>query len=540
MKNLKRIIFIFIILLLSACANASKIINTPTPHKTTPPTKTNSPSPTSTPTATITPTPQPYLTPRSYGIELEDFPKNYNPLTGREVSDPNLLKLPAVLVSISNIPISARPQAGVNFASWIFEYYIGEATTRFLGIFYGEYPREIPNITGSCDVNTEIFTPSANWLGGRVWLDENEEGIQNSWEAGIGGVCAYLYQNNEKIFSTSTNSNGYYAFNLPDSTENYSIEFDIPDYYKITKEDIGYEELDSDLNADSARTHIFEITKSETRVDLGLILLPQAISASPTPPVTATYIPEGAYVGPIRSGRLTYAHINTFFPQSCLIFASAAPDILAQLNPCKLVFGVAPSTPNSALLATEEMRQLAFENGSMPNYSGNLFNSTQAQNAGESALSLHILYHQFIQSAWEYDPISQSYLRYTDNADGAGVLHPATDRLTGRQQSFENIIILQATHDVFRYNQLDIDLRSGKAGFAYLFRDGKMQRIRWSTGNRAWEKENGKLRPIHFVDAQGNPIALRPGRTWIHLVTLASTVEETGDGKWRLKFAQPE
>ncbi len=445
-----------------------------------------------------------------------------------------------MLVSISNIPVSARPQAGINFASWIFEYYIGEASTRFLGVFYGEYPREIPNIAGSCEVNAAIFTPTTNWRGGRTWLDENEDGIQNDWEAGIGGVCVHLYQNDEKILSTSTNSNGYYAFNISAPAENYFIKFELPNYYKITKEDVGYEELDSDVDAGSGRTRVFDIPNSERRVDLGLILLPQAVFASPTPPVTASYIPEGAYVGPVRSGRLTYAHINTFFPQSCLVFASAAPDILAQLSPCKLLFGVDVSTPNSALLTVAEMRQLALENGSMPNYSGNFFESTQAQNAGETATYLHIIYHPFIQSAWEYDAISQSYLRYTDNADGEGILHPATDRLTGRQQSFENIIVLEATHDIFRRNQLDIDLRSGKAGFAYLFRDGKMQRIRWSTGNRAWEKESGKLRPIHFVDAKGNPVALRPGRTWIHLVTLASSMEEIAEGEWRLKFAQPE
>ena len=529
----------FILSLLSACANKPEVESTPTLTQTTSPTKSHTATATITPTATHTPTPQPHLTQESYGIELEDFPVNHNPLTGKEVSDPSLLELPAVLISISNSPVSARPQAGLSFASWIFEYYIGGAVTRFLGVFYGEYPREIPNIEGNCTVNTKIFTPSENWLGGRAWLDENKNGIQNDWEAGIGGICVHLYQNDQKILSTSTNSNGYYAFNLPDPASTYFVEFGIPDYYETTLQDTGYEELDSDIGSDSARTRSLSPSTGETRVDLGLVLLPQAIDATPTPPVTATYIPEGAYVGPIRSGRLTYEHINTMFPQSCLVFASAAPDILAQLNPCKVIYGVDTSTPNSALLTVTEMRQLADENGTMPNYSGNLFNGTQAQNTHEVARFIHVIYHQFIQSAWKYDPISKSYLRYTDNADGAGVLHPATDRLTGRQQSFENVILLEATHDIFRPNQLDIDLRTGKAGFAYLFRDGQMQRIRWSTGNRAWEKESGKLRPIHFVDAEGNPIALHPGKTWIHLIMPESLIEEIAAGEWRVKFAQP-
>ncbi len=535
----KKILFTLIFILLSACANTSEIESTSAPTKTISPTKNYTATATITPTATHTPTPQPHLKQQTYGIELEDFPANYNPLTGEEVSDPSLLELPAVLVSISNIPETARPQAGVSFASWIFEYYIGSAATRFLGIFYGEYPREIPNIEGNCTVNTESFTPAENWLGGRTWLDEDKNGIQNDWEAGIGGTCVYLYQNNQKILSSSTNSNGYYAFNLPDPAADYFVAFDIPNYYEITLQNIGYEELDSDVDIDSAQTRILDISTTETRVDLGLLLLPQAVDMTPTPPITATYIPEGAYVGPIRSGRLTYDHINKMFPQSCLIFASAAPDILAQLNPCKIIYGVDQTTENSALLTVDEMYQLAAENGTMPNYSGHFFNSAQAQNTREAAHFIHIVYHEFIQSAWKYDPISQSYLRYTDNADGKGALHPATDRLTGRQQAFENVVLLEATHDIFRPNQLDIDLRPGRAGFAYLFRDGEMQRIRWSTGNRAWEKENGKLRPIHFVDAKGEPIALHPGKTWIHLIPPNSLVEKRAEGEWRMKFAQP-
>ncbi|MBT3321218.1 MAG: DUF3048 domain-containing protein [Anaerolineae bacterium] len=540
MKAKKNSFFLFIfIFLLTACIKTPEIQNTATPTKRIPATKSNTATATILPTATFAPTPQPHLTQQSYGIELDDFPANYNPLTGLSVSDPSLLELPAMLVSISNIPASARPQAGISFASWVFEYYIGEATTRFLSVFYGEYPREISNIPGNCPVNEEIVTPTENWLGNRVWLDENSDGIQDDWEAGVGGICAHLYQNGEKIQSTSTNSNGYYAFKISDTAANYFIEFEIPDYYKITLQDVGYDELDSDVDADSKRTHSYYKPSYDTSLDLGLILLPESVEITPTPPVTATYIPEEAYVGPIRSGRLTYDHINNFFPQSCLVFAGAAPDIFAQLTPCKIVFGVDSSTPNSALLTVAEMRQVASEKGISPNYSGNLFDSTQAQNTKEAASLIHIFYHQFNQSAWQYDPISKSYLRFTDDADGTGILHPATDRLTGRQQSFENIIILQATHDIFRINQLDIDLRPGKEGFAYLFRDNEIEKIRWSTGNRAWEKENGKLRPIHFVDAAGNPIALRPGKTWIHLVTLASSIEKIADEEWRVNFSQP-
>ncbi len=524
--------------LLSGCLNttppATPSVKTATPTAN----KTLTPSPS--PTATLTPTPQPHLKPASYGPETDQMPAGYNPLTGQAVQDPSLLELPAVLVSISNMPVTARPQAGPGFAPWVFEYYIGEATTRFLGVFYGDYPRRVPNVTGGCDVRETISKPAGVWVGNRVWLDENEDGIQNDWEMGVGGVCIHLYDDDKLLESTSTDSNGYYALDIPKTEKTYTIEFEIPNGYEMTASHVGYEELDSD----GARP-IIQIDATDTNVDLGLLLREKVI-ATPSPVVTGTppawYLPLDAYVGPIRSGRLTYDHVNKMFANSCLVFASAAADILAQLDPCELVFGVDTSTPNSALLTIDEMRALAEKSriAHQPvNYAGHLFDEELSPLETQPATSISVFYHQYSQSGWEYDPISESYLRYTDNADATGKLHPATDRLTGRQQAFENMIVLQATHDVFRHNQLDIDLSMSQRGFAWLFRDGQAMKVYWSTKNREWEQKNGLRRPIHFEDIDGNPIALHPGRTWIHLMTTASFLEENESGVWRVKFVQP-
>ncbi len=544
--NPKKFLFLSIVtLLLVGCTRTTEIVNTYTPTASVSPTKTQTPTPSITPTATLTPTPQPRKLTQDYGIEIENFPENYNTLTGREVRDPSLLELPALLISISNMPVTARPQAGVGFAPWIFEYYIGEATTRFLAVFYGDYPRHVPNILGDCSINEAKYTLSENWVGNRIWLDENENGIQDDWEMGIGGICVHLYKEGELLESTSTNSNGYYAFNIKDVDATYFVEFDITDDYTTTSPNTGYEELDSDVDPESGRTPTFHGELADSSLDLGLFLLNIPV-ATPSPVVTGTppawYLPLDAYAGPIRSGRLTYDHVNKMFNNSCLIFASAAADILAQLDPCHIAYGVDTSTPNSALLTIDEMRSLAEEqaiNAPAPNYSGNLFSEALPKIKSEAASYLAVHYHQFSQSAWRYDPISKSYLRYTDNADGTGVFHPATDRLTGRQQSFENVIVLQATHDVFRSNQLDIDMSMSKRGFAYLFRDGRMMKVYWSTKNREWEQKNGLRRPIHFEDIDGNPIALRPGRTWIHLMTPASYFEEVGDSMWQVNFVQP-
>jgi len=117
--------------------------------------------PTSTPTLTQTPVPA------VYGPALEDFPAGINPLTGLVVPDPSLLDLPAVLISITNFPPSARPQSGLSFASWVYELYISEGMTRFLTVFYGNYPHlSLPGSDSSTNNQANpSATPDANNTG---------------------------------------------------------------------------------------------------------------------------------------------------------------------------------------------------------------------------------------------------------------------------------------------------------------------------------------------------------------------------------------
>jgi hypothetical protein len=53
------------------------------------------------------------------------------------------LLLPPALVSVTNFPPTARPQAGLSFSPMVFELYIGEGMTRYLALFYGDYPQVV-------------------------------------------------------------------------------------------------------------------------------------------------------------------------------------------------------------------------------------------------------------------------------------------------------------------------------------------------------------------------------------------------------------
>ena len=330
-------------------------------------TETTTPIPkvTSTATQILSPasTPQPHLS--SIKLGPDEFPSNINPLTGRAVADLSMLQFPAVLVSISNSPASARPQAGPGFAPWVFELFIGEGVTRFMNVFYGDLPRVISNVTGGCEVRDEIIHPNGDWIGNRVWLDENENGIQDDWEMGVGGVCVRLLNgiSRDVLQETSTDSNGYYAFENPKNDA--IIQFEISPPYQFTQANIGYEDDNSDADETTGETQVTRTDSTTSFIDAGLILQEIPL-ATPKPIVTGTppnwFIPFEPYVGPIRSGRLTYNQIGWMFPNSCLVYASAAWDIGERLDACEIVFGVDKTTPNSALLTVTRLRELAQNN----------------------------------------------------------------------------------------------------------------------------------------------------------------------------------
>lgn len=536
----RAILFSTLICLVSACTSPQDIQPLPTGTEKPPIIITS----TSTPVPLATSTPQARLAPVNYGPEPEGFPSGVNPLTGREVADPSLLDFPAVLVSISNMPVTARPQAGPGFAPWVFELFIGEGTTRFMGVFYGDYPRAVPNVNGGCEVREEIIRPKGDWVGNRVWLDENENGRQDAWEAGVGGICVRLLNsiNREVLGEMTTDSNGYYAFERPDVES--IIQFIKTDAYHFTRPDVDDDDRDSDADPTTGETPPFQSDSTASFWDAGLILSQEPIPTA-GPVVTGTppnwYIPSEPYVGPIRSGRLTYNQIGAMFPNSCLVYAGAATDIGERLDVCEIILGVDKTTPNSALLTVRRLRELAERslNPKQPvNYSGSLFSDTVPE-GGQAAQAINVFYHAYTQSAWQYDPVSQAYLRWTDLADSTGKFVPATDRLTGRQLAFENVIVVFAEHNRFRHNQLEVDFGHGQKQSAYLFRDGQAFQIFWSTANREWERTTGLLRPMHFVDRQDHLIPLRPGRTWIHIVTPFSAVTDRGNAEWLVQFVQP-
>jgi len=460
---------------------------------------------------------------------------NINPLTGEPVADPSLLDIPAVLISISHFPATARPQAGLSFAPFVYEYYITEGATRFLAVFYGEFPAVESVVHGGCETRVGAVTQTEHLLGNFVWFDANANGRQDSGERGVSGLCVNLYDADGNLIQrSSTDSNGFYAFNVSPGT--YSVEFVLPKNMTFTLPHQSNAAADSDPDAATGRA-LVSISTDDLSVDAGLISAPGV--PPPTEENSSLPLPQ---VGPIRSGRLIYRYIAHYFENSCLIFASASPEVLVELPGCLTVFH--QISGGGFMLDLDELTSVARQNARQSrtpfNYSGNRFDpAIQAGGAPASQLKVFIAYQN--QSGWYYDAASQSYLRYVDTSEyeQAGILHPEVDRLTGRQLHLENLIVLYAKHDVIAPTNLDIHLDSGRTGKALLFRDGKVLDISWETTS-AREEEVGPIRPIRFLGTDGQPAPLRPGHTWIIVVTPETTVEQEQPGKWLLTFAQPQ
>ncbi len=127
-------------------------------------------------------------------------------------------------------------------------------------------------------------------IGNFVWEDENQNGIQDEGEMGVGGVIVILYtEDGEFVSQTATDIDGNYNFNdIAPGT--YYLEFFLPDGYMLTSSNTGDDdEIDSDVNPDGT-TDLFTVAEGDTDLSFdagiftdfcaGFIAVPSAICSN--------------------------------------------------------------------------------------------------------------------------------------------------------------------------------------------------------------------------------------------------------------------
>ncbi|MCJ7825808.1 MAG: DUF3048 domain-containing protein [Anaerolineales bacterium] len=304
--------------------------------------------------------------------------KPVNPMTGLPVDDPDVLQRRPLLVSISNFPPTARPQAGLSFASHVYSTFIGFGMNRYVAVFYGDYAEHLQEI-----------------LNNR------------------------LAEGNEDDFA----------------------------------------------------------------------------------------------IGPVRSGRVAFEEIKYQYPHALLITAGASPEVLSQLSNQVSVSASSDESVNSTGVGADALGQLVSDYPVDPLKYESLTFDADVPEGGESAEFVRIIYNYLNQNGWEYDPASLTYLRSQDRADGSGELYPITDRLTGEQLGFENVVVLWAKHKYLSPTIVEISLSYVWDHFGLLYRDGRVYEIKWST-------RSGELM---IYDGEGAAVPLRPGKTWFEVVSFQST-----------------
>ena len=112
------------------------------------------------PTFTPFPTKTPYyaiaVNQTERGIGPNNFPDGVNPLTGLVVDDPRLLERRPMVIKITNFPRQVRPQWGLTLADHVYEYYLEDGMTRFVGIFYGREAERVGPIRSARPFDAQL------------------------------------------------------------------------------------------------------------------------------------------------------------------------------------------------------------------------------------------------------------------------------------------------------------------------------------------------------------------------------------------------
>jgi hypothetical protein len=159
-----------------------------------------------------------------------------------------------------------------------------------------------------------------------------------------------------------------------------------------------------------------------------------------------------------------------------------------------------------------------------PDLSGLTF-STEPLSPGRPTSEIKLKYGSETET-WKYEPeaatcspIKGCWLRWS-----AGVPH--TDALNGQQLSAANVIVAYANHvedqryleeDYGAFKAFGLQIQLWNEGPVRIFRDGQEFGGKWVRVNR------GDM--LTFVDPNGDPIPLKPGKTWVEVVNLGTPLE---------------
>lgn len=261
------------------------------------------------------------------------------------------------------------------------------------------------------------------------------------------------------------------------------------------------------------------------------------------------YGSDSPQIGPVRSGRLVDAQLVLLY-QGILGYGSADEDTNAYLiqalgeraisfeeAPCPAFCGTDTHSVVGVFGSSADISSYAkasgIDSGDTPALEGMFFDSIIPRD-GTAVTQINILFNYYNRAEWYYDSVSGTYLRWIEEMegeeeDGNFRMIPLSDRVTGEQLAFNNIIILFAHYIENAPSEHDVELMKNIEGKrAVYYRNGQMFEGIWKV-----PKDNA---PIQLLDANGAPFALKPGNSWIVLADENSIFDQKSNGAWQLFF----
>lgn len=236
-------------------------------------------------------------------------------------------------------------------------------------------------------------------------------------------------------------------------------------------------------------------------------------------------------IGPVRSARLIDIHLSYMF-DAILVHVGASGGVMwilenetnfPRLNDWRgdpgFYLAAGRVRPYSTFTSTATVWQIAAARDWQkpmqvpPLLFGNLPPATPREE--NSQVTIPYFFNNIV--GWEWNPAEGKYLR-TINGD------PLFEAATGKQLRATNVLILWAEHKAAdppiiedENNQLSLEINLWSEGEAVLLRDGNLVSATWSWG--------GVGTRLNLFDANGDPLPLAIGTTWIQVVPLTLEIE---------------
>ena len=258
---------------------------------------------------------------------------------------------------------------------------------------------------------------------------------------------------------------------------------------------------------------------------------------------------DSKQVGPIRSARLfdinlirgygamfifgsayegTYNRlVSSEFYQRLMIESSNTVGVISRIEPNSRNYEIADTSQVNAYT-----QRMVIDN-TRPNLDG-MFFQLQAPSGGKESLSTYVRFSSAIYNRWDYESDSQKYARFSDADNAYGpdqeTYLQLVDRVNDQPIEADNVAVIYVRHtDIDTRPSVEVlDVSLLGTGKAFVLRDGKLYEVTWS---RPTESS-----VLTFLNADGTPFALKPGKTWMEVMAFNTVLEKQKDGAYRFNF----